>query len=155
RQPEVPSRIPVGEPFVVETEQIQDRGVQVVNMHVSGIVRNKEPVMADLAFGVTVRVNWTSSPQIGGLLDSSWEASALAVAPPKGKWWGPWIALAGKPATEGESEYDRTRKELVLWVPFQVEGITARFLLMGLNAFDVPPPHGSGGSGNLYPAVRL
>jgi hypothetical protein len=113
--------------------------------------------MSERAFGVTIRVNWTSSPQIGGIVDAAWEADALPAPEPKGNWWGPWIALAGKPATEGESVYSRGRKELWLWVPFPVEGLTARYLLMILREFAFPPQSGSGatGPGSVYPDFQL
>jgi hypothetical protein len=113
--------------------------------------------MSERAFGATIRVNWTSSPQIGAIVDAGWDADALPAPEPKGKWWGPWIALSRKQATEGASVYDRGRKELALWVPFVAEGITARFLLMVLRGFDFPPRPGSHatGPGTVYPGFQL
>jgi len=109
--------------------------------------------------GTSIRVSCAEAPAMGGLVDLSWDPPALANPTPTGKWWGPWIAWIGWsgkiPASAGEWEYDRGRRNLSLWVPWSAAGVSSRTLVVSLDGIDFPPRLGSSGSGRLYPPLRI
>ena len=51
RQTEISARVAVGERFVIEAEDVQDGGVEV--MHVNGILDNVRTPLIRLAMGIT------------------------------------------------------------------------------------------------------
>src|SRR5262245_11526284 len=123
------------------------------------VTPQNDPVSWPPTLGATIRLHWTEMPQMGTINDMSWAAGAIADPKPTGKWWGPWmawVAAFGKQiASDGEWDYDRSAKSLSLWVPFTVDGLALKHLLMGLHGFDFPPVHGSSGSGRLFPPFRI
>jgi hypothetical protein len=117
------------------------------------------PLSSVPSLGASIRVFCSEAPAMGGVVDMSWDPSALAAPKPTGKWWGPWfvwIAAGGKtPAGDGEWEYDRSQRHLSLWIPWTAGGVSARNLIVGLDGFDFPPRFGSNGSGRLFPPMPI